>query len=143
MPYFDAPASSLQRMFGIADRDLPDAAVVLGQWGQGGYFQHLRDIWPETREIEEHTALIGADGRQIWVSVVFGAPMAATIAHFAVRLGARAVIQIGSMGGLTPGWNIGDVLVPSLVIGRDGVSRQLSRSKAIEPDAELSRHLGE
>ena len=143
MPYLDAPSASLQRMFGIADGDLPDAAIVLGQWGQSGYFQHLKDIWAETREIEEHTALIETEGRQIWVSVVFGAPMATTITHFAVKLGARAVIQIGSVGGLTPGWDIGDVLVPSLVVGRDGVSRQLSRSKAIEPDAELSGHLGE
>jgi uridine phosphorylase len=130
-------------MFGIADGDRPDAAIVLGQWGQSGYFQRLRDIWPETREIEEHTALIQTGGRQIWVTVVFGASMAATITHFAVTLGARAVIQIGSMGGLAPGWSIGDILVPSLVIGRDGVSRQLSRNKAIEPDAELSGHLRE
>ena len=143
MPYFDAPPASLQRMFGIADGDLPDAAIVFGQWGSRDYLQYLQTIWPETREIEEHTCRVPTHGRQIWLSVVIGAPMAASITHFAVKLGARAVIQIGSMGGLAPGWKVGDVLVPSLVVGRDGVSRQLSHNRAIEPDAALSRLLRE
>jgi hypothetical protein len=34
MPYFDATPASLQRMFGIADADLPEAAIIVGQWGQ-------------------------------------------------------------------------------------------------------------
>jgi uridine phosphorylase len=141
MPYLDASPASLQRMFGIAVGDLPDAAIVVGQWGQDGYFEHVRATWPNVRDIEERSVLIDVDGRRIWVSVVFGAPMAAMIAHYAVRLGARAVIQIGSMGGLEPGLSIGDVLVPSLVIGRDGVSRQLSRNKPIEPSADLTDRL--
>jgi uridine phosphorylase len=45
------------------------------------------------------------------------------------------------MGGLTDGWRVGDVLVPSLVVGRDGVSQQLSRNKPIRPDAALSSAL--
>ena len=143
MPYFDAPTAALQRMFGIRDADLPTAVVVVGQWGQRGYFERLASIWPGIREVEEHTALIEADGRRVWVSVVFGAAMAATLAHFAGRLGARAVIQIGSMGGLTTGWEVGDVLVPSSVSGRDGVSRQLSRGRAIEPSSELSQRLAD
>lgn len=141
MPYFDATPSALQHMFGIADTDLPDAAVIVGQWGQGPCFGHVRSIWPDARDIEEHSILIDAGGRRIWVSVVFGAAMAATVAHFAVKLGARALIQTGSMGGLAPGWNVGDVLVPSLVVGRDGVSRQLSRNKPIEPSGDLSGRL--
>jgi purine-nucleoside phosphorylase len=138
VPYFDAPAAALQSMFGIADRDLPDAAIIVGQWGQLPYFEAVRAIWPEAREIEEHSILIEERGRRIWISVVFGAPMAATITHNAARLGARAIVQIGSMGGLTAGWNVGDVLVPSLVVGRDGVSRQVSRNRPIEPDGSLS-----
>jgi uridine phosphorylase len=141
MPYLEAPAASLQRMFGVADGDLPDAVVVLGQWGQRGYFERLAGIWPGLREVEEHTALIEADGRRLWVSVVFGAAMAATLTHFAVRLGARAVVQIGSMGGLATGWQVGDVLVPTSVAGRDGVSRQQCRGRIMEPDAGLTRHV--
>ena len=141
MPYFDAAPAALQHMFGIADADLPDAAIVVGQWGQRPYFELARSIWPQARDIEEHSILVEVGGRRIWVSVVFGAAMAATVAHFAVKLGARALIQTGSMGGLAPGWNVGDVLVPSLVVGRDGVSRQLSRNKPIEPSGGLSGRL--
>ena len=143
MPYLDAPTAALQRMFSIRDADLPDAAVVLGRWGHRGFFERLAGIWPGGREVDEHTVLIEADGRRVWVSVVFGAAMAATLTHLAGRLGALAVIQIGSMGGLTSGWEVGDVLVPSSVVGRDGVSHQVSRGRAIGPSSELSQHLAD
>src|SRR5450756_1451159 len=116
MPYFDATPAVLQRMFGIADTDLPDAALVVGQWGQGPYFEHVRSIWPDARDIEEHPILIDAGGRRIWVSVVFdGWPR--------TRLERRRCSR------------------PSLVVGRDGVSRQLSRNKPIEPSGDLSGRL--
>jgi uridine phosphorylase len=85
--------------------------------------------------------LVEEGGQNIWISVVIGAAMAATLAHLAVKIGARGPVQVGSMGGLADGWRPGDVLVPSLVVGRDGVSRQLSRNKPIEPDARLSAAL--
>ncbi|MEO7666719.1 MAG: hypothetical protein ABIU97_06760, partial [Dehalococcoidia bacterium] len=141
VPYLDVPASSLQRMFGIADGDRPDAAIIVGQWKQPAYFERVRTIWPDAREVEGHSILIEVGGHRIWISVVFGAAMAATIAHLVVKLGAQAVLQIGSMGGLTDGWRVGDVLVPSQVIGRDGVSRQLSGNEPIDPDPRLSADL--
>jgi purine-nucleoside phosphorylase len=138
MPYLDASPASLQRMFGISDAECPDAAVIVGQWSQPGYFDRVRAIWPNAVEVEGHSILVEDAGRRIWISVVIGGAMAATITHLAVKLGARAVIQVGSMGGLADGWSVGDVLVPSLVVGRDGVSRQLSRNKPITPDRDLS-----
>jgi nucleoside phosphorylase len=138
MPYLDVPAQVLQRSFGIADADCPDAAIVVGQWSQRAYFDFVRSIWPDAREIEEHTVLIEEAGRRIWISVVIGAAMAATFAHLGAKLGATAIIQIGSFGGLADGWQVGDVLVPSLVVGRDGVSLQMSSNKPIRPDPRLS-----
>ena len=138
MPYFDASPSALQRRFGIAATDLPDAAIIVGQWGQGRYFDHVPTIWPGAREIEEHSILVEECGSRIWISVVFGAAMAATVAHFAARLGARGIIQVGSMGGLAAAGRPGDVLIPSRVIGQDGVSRQLSRNRPMEPNPDLS-----
>jgi hypothetical protein len=35
VPYFDAAPAALQRMFRISDADLPDAVIIVGQWGQG------------------------------------------------------------------------------------------------------------
>ena len=143
MPYLDASPASLQRMIRVADADLPDAAVLMGQWSQAAYFERVRAIWPDARETEGHSLVIEEQGRRVWITVVFGAAMAATLAHLAAKLGARAIVQIGSMGGLADGWRVGDVLVPSLVVGRDGVSRQLSRNKSIEPNSRLSSALCE
>ena len=107
MPYFDAPPAALQHMFGITGTDLPDAAIVVGQWGQGSYFDHVRSIWPDAREIEEHSILIDAGGRRIWVSVVFGT---ASSRGFRSRLSRR---RRGGYGprqgdqGLARGYSIG------------------------------------
>ncbi len=138
---FDASSDTVQRMFEIAGDDRPDAAILVGQFSQRAYFERVRAIWPGAREVEAHSLLVEEGGQNIWISVVIGAAMAATFAHLAVKIGARALVQVGSMGGLVDGWHPGDVLVPSLVVGRDGVSRQLSRNKPIEPDARLSAAL--
>ena len=143
MPYLDAEAAALQRVFAIADEDLPDAAVLVGQWDQGSYFEGVRRTWPDVREIEGHSILINEGGPRIWISVVFGGAMAATMAHLAVKLCARTVVQVGSIGGLTDSGQVGDVLVPGLVVGRDGVSRQLSRNRTVVPDEALSAALRE
>ena len=141
MPYFDAPPIDVQRSFEIDDDVKPDAAVIVGQFSQRAYFARIRGIWPDAREVEEHSLLVEESGLHVWISVVFGAAMAATMAHLAVKLGARALVQIGAIGGLVEGWRTGEVFVPSLVVGRDGVSRQLTRNKPITPDVRLTSAL--
>jgi uridine phosphorylase len=138
MPYLNAPAESIQRSFDIADGDLPDAAIMVGQWGERPYFERVRAIWPGAREAGSHNLVIEEGGRRIWIGVVVGGAMAAMLSQAAAALGSRAIIQIGSYGGLADGCFVGDVLVPSLIVGRDGVSRQLSRNKPIDPDGALT-----
>jgi len=138
MPYLNAPAKSIQEAFDIADGDLPEAALLVGQWVERPYFERVRAIWPEAREAGSHNLVIEEQGRRIWIGVVIGGAMAAMLAHAAAVLGAKAIIQIGSYGGLADGCLVGDVLVPSLIVGRDGVSRQLSRNRPIDPDVVLS-----
>ena len=143
MPYFDVSSTDARGMFGIADDVAPTAAILVGEFSQRDCFRRVRAIWPDAREVEEHSLLVEARGQRIWIGVVIGAAMAATIAHLVVKLGVQALVQVGAMGGLADGWRPGDVLVPSLVVGRDGVSRQLSRNKPIEPDARLSSALSD
>jgi uridine phosphorylase len=138
MPYLNAPAESIQRAFDIADGDLPEAAILVGQWVERPYFERVRAIWPGAREAGSHNLVIEDQGRRIWIGVVVGGAMAAMLAQAAAVLGAKAIIQIGSYGGLADGCFVGDVLVPSLIVGRDGVSQQLSRRKPIAPDETLS-----
>lgn len=138
MPYLQASPADLQRAFGISDEDLPDAAVIVGVLNTRAYGDYLAGIWPTARELVEHLWLVEADGQRVWYIATFGAAMAATYTHLAVKLGARAVFQFGVMGGLQDGWDVGDVLVPDVIIGRDGVSRQLSRNQPITPEHALT-----
>lgn len=139
--YIDASPADLQRAFGIADADLPDAFVIDGRWAARGLAAEMTRTWPSVREVEERTSLVEVAGRRVWVSAVFGAAQAVTYTHLAVRLGARAVVQIGSFGGLADGWAVGDCFVPSAVVGRDGVSRQLTGGDPVVPDPSLADRL--
>lgn len=139
--YIDASAGDLQRAFEIADDDLPDAFVLDGRWAAAGHVTDVERTWPSARRVEERILVVEVAGRRVWLASVFGAAQAVTYAHLGLRLGARAVVQIGSFGGLADGWAVGDVFVPSSVVGRDGVSHQLTQGAAITPDPSLGDRL--
>ena len=139
--YIDADAATLRRRFAIADGDEPDVLVVDGRWSARALAADVARTWPSARELDERTSLVEVAGRRAWITGAFGAAQAATYAHLAVRLGARAVVQVGSFGGLVADWAVGDVLVPSSVVGRDGVSRQLTRGEPLIPDPSLTDRL--
>ncbi|MDQ3689226.1 MAG: hypothetical protein M3406_04165 [Chloroflexota bacterium] len=139
MPYLDAKPADLQRNRALADADLPDAAVLFGVWALHGKLEQFLTTYPDAREVAERTALVEIDGQRVWVIMVFGGAMAATHAHLAAMLGARAILQIGTFGGSAPGGSVGDVLLPAEVVGRDGVSRQLSRNRRIAADYRMVR----
>jgi nucleoside phosphorylase len=136
MPYLDADAASLQRSLGLGDADLPDAAVLDGVWSARSAWDRLRRLAPNVREVSERIGLVDVDGCRVWYVFVLGGAMAATHAHHAAVLGSRAMLQIGTYGGLEADGAVGDVLLPTQVTGRDGVSRQLSRNRPITPDAD-------
>lgn len=141
MPYLDADPADLQRSFGLADNELPDGAVLVGTLSPARYADYIASLWPTARAVDERITLVEVEGHRVWFVAAFGAAQAATFAHLAVRLGAKSMVQLGSMGGLQPGWRIGDLLVPTEVIGRDGVSRQLSRNRPLVVNGELTRRL--
>jgi uridine phosphorylase len=141
VPYLTAAAADLQRLHRVADADLPDAAVLYGVWSTGSFETEMGSLFPDARPAAERTILVERDGRKIWVIHVFGAAMAASHAHLAAVLGARSILQVGSYGGLATTGSVGDVLVPTRVLGKDGVSRQQSKGVPIEMDTELRDRL--
>jgi uridine phosphorylase len=141
MPYRDADPAAFRELFGLAQPDCPTGALIVGQWGQDPYLEMVHSIWPAARQVEEHSLLITLGGARIWVSVVFGAAMAATMAHLVIKLGARSLISAGSFGGLVADWQAGDILVPSSVTGRDGVSSRTGSKRPLIPDQGLSETL--
>jgi hypothetical protein len=108
MPYLQASAADLQRVHHIGDDDLPEAAVLVGVSSFRRYGQYLTAIWPAAREVAERLWLIETNGRRVWHVATFGGAMAATYAHLAVNLGARAIFQFGLVGSLQNGWEVGD-----------------------------------
>lgn len=43
MPYLDAAPADIARSFRIADTDLPDAAILVGQSHEAAYFDRVRE----------------------------------------------------------------------------------------------------
>jgi uridine phosphorylase len=141
VPYLTASAADMQRVHRVRDEDLPHAAVLYGVWSTAVFDAEIRQLYPDARPVAERTLLVEIRGRRVWVVCVFGAAMAASHAHLAASLGARSMLQVGSYGGLATEGRVGDVLVPSRMLGRDGVSRQQSRGRVIEVDAVLRQAL--
>ena len=137
MPYLHADPDDLQRIHRVHDDHKPDAAVLYGIWSTSAGKAEIRDLYPDARQVAERTLLVEIGGRNVWVILVFGAAMASSHAHVAGALGARSILQVGSYGGLATDAEIGHVLVPSRVLGRDGVSRQQSRGVPVEMHADL------
>lgn len=137
MPYLTAAAPDMQRAHRVADADLPHAAVLYGVWSAASFDAEIRELFPSARAVAERTLLVEVHGRRVWLVHVFGAAMAASHAHLAGILGARAILQVGSYGGLATDGRVGDVLVPSRLVGRDGVSRQQSKGRPIDVDPAL------
>ncbi|HJP88253.1 MAG TPA: hypothetical protein VJ850_04395 [Candidatus Limnocylindrales bacterium] len=141
MPYLTASAADLQRIHRVRDEDLPDAAVLYGIWSAATGEAEIRALFPDARPAAERTVLVEIGGRRIWIIWCYGAAMASSHAHVAAALGARAILQVGSYGGLATDGKVGDVLVPGSVLGKDGVSRQQSKGAPIEMDARLRSDL--
>jgi purine-nucleoside phosphorylase len=141
VPYLTASAADLQRIHRVLDADLPHAAVLYGVWSAESFDSEVRSLYPDARSVAERTLAVVAAGRLIWLVHVFGAAMAASHAHLAASLGARSILQVGSFGGLATDGKVGDVLVPSRVLGKDGVSRQQSKGAPIQMDAPLRMQL--
>ena len=141
MPYLTASATDLQRIHRVRDADLPDGAVLYGIWSAAAGEAEIRTLFPDARPAAERTVLVEIDGRRVWVIWCYGAAMASSHAHVAAALGARAILQVGSFGGLATDGRVGDVLVPRRVLGKDGVSRQQSKGAVIEMDEGLRDRL--
>lgn len=141
MPYFDASPADLRGFFGLNEVAAPAGAVLVGTLTTSMYGQFVKSLFRHARSVHERITEVTLNGQRVWFIAVLGAAQAATFAHLAVRLGAGVLVQLGAMGGLQRGWNVGDVLVPTTVVGRDGVSQQLSRNLPLSVNEALSSSL--
>jgi uridine phosphorylase len=73
-------------------------------------------------------------------STGMGGPSAAIVAEELIALGARALLRIGTCGGLD-GLGLGELVAAERALCVDGTSRALGASELAEPDAELTVRL--
>jgi len=97
-------------------------------------FNHNRGLWGYTGT--------ASDGRPLTIqSTGMGGPSAAIVLAELVELGARRLIRIGTCGGLDPALRLGELLVVTEALSRDGTSAALGARGSVTPDPELTRSL--
>jgi uridine phosphorylase len=78
------------------------------------------------------------DGDELTIqSTGVGGPSAAMVLARLAELGVRRAVQLGTCRAVAEDLELGDQLVVIEALGADGVSRELSGSAALAPDAEL------
>lgn len=99
-------------------------------------FNHHRGLWGYTGAApDERPMTIQATG--------MGGPSAAIVAEELIGLGARTLIRVGTCGAIAAGLELGDVLVATGVLARDGTSTALGADGRVEPDRALTAALEE
>lgn len=97
-------------------------------------FNHTRGLWGYTGA--------APDGELLTVQATgMGGPSAALVVEELVDLGARVLIRIGTCGALTPGFELGELVVAREVVATDGASAALSQSGPPAPDGALTAAL--
>jgi uridine phosphorylase len=70
-----------------------------------------------------------------------GGPSAAIVITELGELGAKRLVRVGTCGALDPALRLGDLLVPTDALARDGTSRELGAGDRVAPDPDLLQAL--
>ena len=97
-------------------------------------FNHHRGLWGYTGRAR--------DGRLLTIqSTGMGGPSAAIVVTELAELGAHHLVRVGTCGALIPGLGLGELLVVSEALPRDGTSVALGARDRLAPDPELLQAL--
>ena len=110
----------------------PGRALLLAQalLDEPKMFNHHRGLWGYTGTAE--------DGELLTVQATgMGGPTTAIVVHELIDLGARALVRVGTCGGVAPGLGLGDLVVATEAIAADGTSRALGAGERVAPDPAL------
>ncbi|MFC4455567.1 purine-nucleoside phosphorylase [Deinococcus sonorensis] len=102
---------------------------------------HIAQTYLEgASEYTRHRQLLGYTGtyRGVPVSVQatgMGCPSAAIVTEELIRLGARTLIRVGTLGGATPRLQAADLVIAQAAVPNDGTTRQLLQGAPYAPTA--------
>jgi uridine phosphorylase len=111
----------------------PGRALLLAQalLDPPAMFNHHRGLWGYTGR--------AADGEPLTIqSTGMGGPSAAIVISELAELGARRLLRVGTCGALDPALALGDLLIATKVLPRDGTSRALGAGARLSPHPTLA-----
>jgi purine-nucleoside phosphorylase len=138
--YRDWPPERLLSSLGLTTQDVPEAVLLMGAWSIPESVKIARCYFDNINSTEHFWNGFLGKTNDICVGYagVFGASMAASIAHIFAAAGTKFLIQLGSCGSLQPGFHVGDLIIPDIAVKGDGVSQAYGRSQSVCADSELS-----
>jgi uridine phosphorylase len=97
-------------------------------------FNHNRGLWGYTGTAR--------DGEPLTVQATgMGGPSAAIVVEELIDLGARTLLRIGTCAALRDGFELGELVAATEVIGADGTSAALGAGPRLTPDERLTEAL--
>jgi uridine phosphorylase len=111
----------------------PHRALAVAQALMEGpkMFNHNRGLWGYTGTAR--------DGEPLTVQATgMGGPSAAIVVEELIELGARRLVRIGTCGALRGGFELGELVAATVVIGADGASAALGAGPRLAPDEGLT-----
>lgn len=103
--------------------DVPDLLILEGTWWEDAAYEARLAALDDVRELAFPGLMWGRrHGRPVAYACAYGAPRAVEPVHALGAVGTRAVVQIGSCGGLQPEVATGDVVVPRRAVIGEGAS---------------------
>ncbi len=123
-PVGEVGGNGWREVLGLAADEQPVAVVVEGTWWREARTQRRLDRLADVRELGVPDVHLGWwAGRTLIYACPYGAPRTAEIVHIAALAGVRLAIQLGTCGVVGAGVRPGDVVVPNVALGLDGVTK--------------------
>jgi purine-nucleoside phosphorylase len=123
MAVMDLSADVWTTALGIPPEQRPDVLVLEGTWWRETATQNRLSRLEDVAETAFPDVFLGNwKGARLAYCCAYGAARAVEPAHVFAQMGTPLIIQIGTCGALDRGLRAGMVMVPDIVVPRDGMS---------------------
>ena len=122
---------------GLTATEIPDAVIVEGSWWREQRQAWRLDYLTEVRELSFPDIFWGkCNGKKIAFCMAYGAPRTVEVIYLFGKIGTKLAVQIGTCGGLQSHLCSGDIILPEVAVGRDGVAHTFGDVEAATASSE-------
>lgn len=140
----------------LSAEDIPDAVIVEGTWWRQERTELRLSYLSDVRELAFPDIFWGRwRDKKIVFCCAYGAARTVEVIHIFGVLGTKLAVQIGTCGGLQSHLKPGDIILPEVVLCRDGVAHmygtpdavmgskaQIDRAQTLLQERELTNYRG-